>query len=211
MAEVSATRAQPDARVPDLAALLYGTNPLPRIVALEPSGADGVTLFRRAEDGSLTQERDTFSPWLLCAADAVPALPPGDHTVRTLDGSGELSRLVEFRRWPAFSAAQSALSNAGVAYFAYSSLVAQYLIASGRTLFHNMRFEDVHRMQLDVETSTLKPSMPGAGVLVAALTDNRGLEQVLIAARSPGGEAELLRRVTDTISRLDPDVIEGHN
>ena len=196
---------------PDLDTLLHGQDPLPRIVALEPSGADGVILFRRAEDGSLTQERDTFSPWLLCAPDAIEALPAGDHTVRVLDGTGELSRLVEFRRWPAFTAAQSALTNAGAEHFAYSSLVTQYLIASGRTLFHDMRFDDVHRLQLDVETSTLKPSMPGAGVLAAAVTDNRGFEEVLVATQSPSGEVALLRRVTETIARLDPDVIEGHN
>jgi len=194
---------------PDLASILYGKAPLPRIVALEPSGADGVTLFRRAEDGTLTQERDTFSPWLVCSADALVHLPPGDHTVRTLDGAGALNRLVEFRGWPTFTSARSALEGAGAAVLAYVSLVTQYLIASGRTLFHDMRFEDLHRVQLDVETSSLKPSVPGAQILVVALTDNRGHEQVLTSA--DGGEAELLRRVSAGITALDPDVIEGHN
>ena len=197
--------------MPDLASLLYGKDPLPRIVALEPSGADGVTLFRRAEDRSLAQERDTFCPWLLCAADALGALPAGEHTVRTLDGGGELNRLVEFKRWPAFTAAQNALNGAGVPFFAYASLVTQYLIASGRTLFHDMRFEDVHRLQLDVETSTLKPSMPGAALLAVALTDNRGFEEVLVSGADTGGEVGLLRRVGEIIAALDPDVVEGHN
>ncbi|HET7770190.1 MAG TPA: 3'-5' exonuclease, partial [Chloroflexota bacterium] len=194
-----------------LQALLHGKDPLPRIVALEPSGADGVILFRRGENGGLTQERDTFCPWLLCAEDALAALPPGDHTVRQLEGGGELSRLVEFKRWPAFTSAQRALSDAGVACFSYASLVTQYLIAAGRTLFHEMRFEEVHRLQVDVETSTLKPSMPGAHVLVAAITDSRGFEQVVTAADTTSGEAELLRQVGELIARLDPDVIEGHN
>ena len=168
-------------------------------------------LFRRSSDGGLTQERDTFRPWLLCDTRALTALPAGDHTVKPLEGPGDLNRLVELRRWPAFNAAQSALVDAGAAHFAYASLVTQYLIASGRTLFQGMRFEEVHRLQLDVETSTLKPSMADAAVLVAALTDNRGFEQVLVATQTASGEADLLRRVTETIARLDPDVIEGHN
>ena len=198
-------------RVPDLAALLHGKDPLPRIVALEPSGADGVILFRRDADGSLTQERDTFCPWLICTEDALGALPAGDHTVRTLAGGGALNRLVEFRRWPVFTAAQNALNTAGVAFFAYASLVTQYLIASGRTLFHEMRFEEVHRLQVDVETATLKPAMPGAAVLAAALTDNHGFEEVLVSSAATGGELGLLRRVGELVAERDPDVVEGHN
>jgi len=72
-----------------------------------------------------------------------------------------------------------------------------------------MRFEDLHRVQVDIETSSLLATAAEASVLLASLTDNRGHEEVLTAA--DGGEAELLRRLTERIAQLDPDVIEGHN
>lgn len=195
--------------VHDLASLLYGHAPLDRIVAVEPAGSDAVTLYRRGEDGALFIEQDTFHPWLIAAADAVAYLPDGDHEIMPLTGDGELSRLVRFTRWSAFSAAQTALTTAGALFFAYSSFVSQYLIASGRTLFHDMRFEELHRVQVDIETSSLLATAPEASVLLASLTDNRGHEEVLTA--TGGAEAEMLRRLTERIAQLDPDVIEGHN
>ncbi|HEU5316376.1 MAG TPA: 3'-5' exonuclease [Chloroflexota bacterium] len=196
-----------------LLALLHGRAPLARIVAVEPAGGDAVTLYRRLDDGTVA-ERDTFRPWLLLNGQGVSALPAGERSVTPLrstgtDAAGQLDTLVEFEKWGAYQAAQSALSAAGVPSFSYASVVGQYLIASGRTLFHDMRFEDLHRAQLDVETASLRASAADASILIAALTDNRGHEEVFSAAE--GGEAELLRRLTARIAELDPDVIEGHN
>jgi DNA polymerase, archaea type len=117
---------------------------------------------------------------------------------------------VEFPRWQAYGAAQGALAEAGAPHFSYASFVGQYLTWSGRTLFYDMRFEDLHRVQLDVETASLRPTAPDAAVLLAALTDNRGFEHVL-SADEDGGEAGLLRQLTEQLTTLDPDVIEGHN
>ncbi|HEV2126874.1 MAG TPA: 3'-5' exonuclease, partial [Chloroflexota bacterium] len=192
-----------------LASLLHGKAPLPRIVAVEPFGVDGVTLFRRDEHGTLFTERDTFRPWLLVSADGLARLPSGEHEVTPLDGNGALNRLVQYSRWPSITAALAELRENVVPHFAYPTVVPQYLISSGRTLFYEMRFEDLHRVQIDIETSSLRANTEGAGILLAALTDNRGCEEIYSAR--DGGEAALLRRLTDRIAELDPDVIEGHN
>jgi DNA polymerase I len=194
----------------DLPALLYGANPLPRLVAVEPSGDGGVVLYRRTGGGQIERWREPFSPWLLLPAADLDALPRnGEREVVALEGEGALNRLVRFPRWAALAAAQAALKAAGVPFFAHQSLVAQYLALSGRTLFFDLRFDELHRLQLDVETASLRPQAPEAAVLVAALTDNRGYEEVLSAR--DGGEPALLRRLTERINELDPDVIEGHN
>jgi DNA polymerase elongation subunit (family B) len=193
----------------DLPALLYGADPLPRLVAVEPAGPDAVTLYRRSGDGATTSERAPFQPWLLLGEGDLHYLPRGEREVVALAGPGALNRLVRFPRWPAFAGAQGALKLAEVPHFAYASPIAQYLTASGRTLFYGMRFEELRRLQIDVETASLQPTSPDAGVLVVALTDSRGTEEVLSAR--DGGEAELLRRLSRRLRELDPDVIEGHN
>jgi DNA polymerase elongation subunit (family B) len=192
-----------------LVALLHGKAPLARIVAVEPAGGDAVTLYRRHDDGTVSAERDTFRPWLLLGRDDVATLPAGERSVTPLRGDGRLDLLVEFPKWAAFQAAQAALTAASVPSFSYASVVGQYLIASGRTLFYEMRFEDLHRAQLDVETASLRANAADAAILLCSLTDNRGREEIFSAA--DGGEAELLRRLTARIAALDPDVIEGHN
>jgi DNA polymerase, archaea type len=60
-----------------------------------------------------------------------------------------------------------------------------------------------------VETTSLRSDSPDAQILLAAVTDNQGHEEVFSAR--DGGEATLLRRLTERIVALDPDVIEGHN
>lgn len=193
----------------DVASALHGHAPLPGIVAVEPAGANAVTLYRRGDGGSVVAERETFTPWLLLRESDLAALPASDHDVVRLAGSGELSCLVRFPRWAVLAAAQAALKNAGADFFSYTSLVSQYLSISGRTLFSGMRFEDVHRLQVDIETASLRADASSAAVLMASITDSRGHEEVISA--HDGGEASLLRRLTERIVALDPDVIEGHN
>ena len=199
----------------DVQALLYGHDPLPGLVAVEPAGPGSVTLYRRpVRDGpgqpaaSIITELDEFRPWVLVAAAALPLLATGERQVEALRGGG-LDHLVTFARWADLTHALSELRARQVDYVSPPSLVSQYLVRRGRTLFGGMTFEDLHRLQLDIETTSLQPEVPEARVLMVALTDNRGSEEVLTDQH--GSEAALLHALTERIRDLDPDVIEGHN
>jgi DNA polymerase I len=89
---------------------------------------------------------------------------------------------------------------------AYGSFARQYLMLSGKTLFKGMTFADLHRVQLDIETTTLTPDQQGARILMIALSDTRGYEALL-----DGDEKQILEQLVERIQALDPDVIEGHN
>ncbi len=199
-------RAAPPA---DLAALLYGHDPLSRIVAVEPSGPNGVTIYRRPEEGPVGAETATYSPWLVAGAGALDGLSVRPAAVEVLEGAGAFDRLALFASRADQARALGELREGQIPHYGHPSPVSQYLTLSGRTLFQGMRFEDVHRLQLDVETTTLQPADPAAAVLLLAITDNRGHEEVL--SSQDEGEAALLRRLTERLLALDPDVIEGHN
>ncbi len=70
-----------------------------------------------------------------------------------------------------------------------------------------MAFEDLRRMQLDIETLGFDPTVPDAQVIMVAMRQG-DWEDVLLLETD---EADLLRRTVDRIQELDPDVIEGHN
>ena len=86
----------------------------------------------------------------------------------------------------------------------------QYLVASGRTYFRDLAFDDLRRLQFDLETTGL---------------DARRDRIFLVAVRDPGrthraaggalegrrGEAALIRELAERIRAVDPDVIENHN
>jgi hypothetical protein len=62
--------------------------------------------------------------------------------------------------------------------------VQQYLTQSGRTLFKGMRFEDLRRMQIDIETSLSADyafSNPERDPLLAiTLSDSTGWEEIIV-------------------------------
>jgi DNA polymerase, archaea type len=91
----------------------------------------------------------------------------------------------------------------------------QYLITTGQTYFRGLTFDDLHRLQFDLETTGLDPTSDR--IFLVAVRDNRGLEKVLEARRGPNGlpdsdcEADLIRELADLIRRTDPDILENHN
>ena len=94
--------------------------------------------------------------------------------------------------------------------------VTQYLLQSGKTLFKGMIFDDLYRMQLDIETDydpeRKRTGNSGFGedeVIIISLSDSKGWETVL---HSKGkDEKALLEELVALIVKMDPDVIEGHN
>jgi DNA polymerase I len=184
--------------------VLFGKDPTPYIVAVEPIDSR-IRLFIR-EGGQLRTVEEPFRPWLL--SDMQMAMD-GVHW-RELEGELEGRRMLKYLAVcdgrEVFENLRRALRDEHREIIAYGSLARQYLMQSGKTLFKGMTFADLHRVQLDIETSTLTPDQAGARILMIALSDTRGYEAVL-----DGDEKQILEQLVERIQALDPDVIEGHN
>jgi DNA polymerase I len=86
----------------------------------------------------------------------------------------------------------------------------QYLVASGRTYFRDLSFDQLRRMQFDLETTGLDSAH--ARIFLVAVRHPTGVVETL-EARGTGdaAEADLIRRLVGAVQASDPDVIENHN
>ena len=184
--------------------VLFGKDPTPYIVAVEPIDSR-IRLFIR-EGGQLRTVEEPFRPWLLSDMQMAMDGVRWQELKGELQGRRMLKYLAVCDGREVFENLRRALRDAHREIIAYGSLARQYLVQSGKTLFKGMNFADLHRVQLDIETTTLTPDQQGARILMIALSDTRGYEAIL-----DGDEKQILEQLVERIQALDPDVIEGHN
>ncbi|MDQ3466747.1 MAG: hypothetical protein M3411_00745, partial [Chloroflexota bacterium] len=92
--------------------LLYGSDPLAAIVAVEPFGPSRVRIYRRV-DQTIDVSEDQFQPWLIAArADPWSALRTRPR-VYPLEGDHPLRFMVQFDAWPAYLDATRAAQDSG--------------------------------------------------------------------------------------------------
>lgn len=188
-------------------AFLAGSDPTPGLLAVEPAGGSALHVYRRDADGTMKREEVPFLPWLIASRfEPWRALKPAPE-VEELNGDQPLKFVVRFSSWNDYQEAVRAARESRETFYSVSSLVDQYLIASGRTLFKQMVFGDLRRMQLDLETIGLDPADPDGRIVIAAVRTPEG-ETLAFSGRS---EEAILVDLSDAIRRIDPDVIEGHN
>jgi DNA polymerase elongation subunit (family B) len=86
----------------------------------------------------------------------------------------------------------------------------QYLVASGRTYFGGLTFDELHRLQFDIETTGLDATHDRVFLIAVRLPDGttRVLESTTVDDDSERG---LLRALEVLVREADPDVIENHN
>lgn len=184
---------------------LFGFDPTPGIVAVEFAEPNIAHVFRREPNGSTTVEAETFQPFLWNTKEG-----------EKLQGSLPFSHLAQVPDWLNFQDAKSALPKGGANCFALNDPVQQYLTVTGRTLFKGMQFEDLRRLQLDIETAMSEEfgvsSADRDPILAIAVSDSSGWEEVrVVEAGNVEAERQALEWVTSVIQERDPDVIEGHN
>jgi len=201
--------------------LLFGEGRTAGIVAVEPAPDGGMLLYLADGDTRRTQ-RVPFSPWLLCGDDYTQAAD-GARDVSPLNGKGRLNRLVTFDSWAAYQKAHKALAKAAnttasaptAPFYGITDPVQQYLMQSGETLFKDMTFEEVRRLQVDIECLTTpgydfcNADREGDAIIAIALADSTGWQAVLASPAMP--EAEILAAFVQLVQERNPDVIEGHN
>ena len=193
---------------------LFGADPTPRIVAIELGETGTVKVYRREKDGSTIVEVEPFHPFIWADSDVVDL----GIEAEKLEGDLKYGWRITVDSWKELVALRNGLKKANRDFFALTDPVQHYLTATGRTLFKELPFEELKRMQLE----TLSFEEPVAGVpdagptdhiMSIALSDNTGWEELIVVDPKNVEESEhrALKRLTSLIKERDPDVIEGHN
>ena len=197
--------------------LLFGADPTPRIVAVELGESGTVRVHRRETDGSTVTDVEPFHPFVWADSDVV------DLGIETEKLRGDLTYgwLITVDSWKELIALRNGLKNADRDFFAFTDPIQHYLTATGRTLFKDLPFEELKRMQIEV-LSVAGIADAGAGItdpghgdhiMSIALSDNTGWEDLIIvdAKNVEESERNAVRRLTALIKERDPDVLEGHD
>src|SRR5882724_10255029 len=202
--------------------MLFGADPTPRIVAIELGETGTVKVYRREKDGSTIVEVEPFHPFVWTDSDVVDL----GIEAEKLEGDLRYGWLITVDSWKELVALRSGLKKANRNFFALTDPVQHYLTATGRTLFKELPFEEVKRLQLEV--LSFADSVAGVAetgravddrgdsadhIMSIAVSDNTGWEELLVIdpANVEESERAAIKRLTDLIKERDPDVIEGHN
>ena len=212
---------------------LWGWDLTPGIVSVWAEANGRATVWRRiAETGALVREEERFRPWLLLdrlddlqhlgARLGREGTQGAQVSYRELEGPGTLRFLVSADDTRTLTSAvlEGATQRLGrhVAHLrdlgqdGVLSLPPeeQYLVSTGRTYFRDLTFDQLHRMQFDLETTGLDPQHDR--MFMVSVRDPAGTTEVLEACgEGDAAEADLIRRLVAKVAAVDPDVIENHN
>jgi DNA polymerase I len=206
--------------------LLYGHNSDPNLVAVHQNGESQMRVYFR-RDGMTVAEDVDFYPFFFVSEKRYLEGFAKKHWVKELGGNNHYKFLCAFTRWSdMWEAVNFALqkhnqsSDQKVQSYVEADFIllrpdptTQYLMQTGRTLFKEMKFEDLYRLQLDIETySRLRFSKADRledRIVVIALADSAGWEYAIDGRKK--SEREMLIELANIIKEKDPDVIEGHN
>jgi DNA polymerase elongation subunit (family B) len=211
---------------------LWGWDPTPGIVSVWAEDGHATVWRRIAETGILVREEERYRPWMLLdrlddlehlgAALGRDGDPAAQLTFRELEGDGALRYVVsaENARLLTGMVLKGATLRLGrhvrhVRDMEEDGVLMlppeeQYLVATGRAYFRDLSFDQLHRLQFDLETTGLDPARDR--IFMVSVRGPTGATQVLEAhGTDDTAEADLIRRLVATIRAADPDVIENHN
>ncbi|HEY8073774.1 MAG TPA: 3'-5' exonuclease [Labilithrix sp.] len=184
----------------DTRTLLFGHGAGEGIVAVEPYPTAGTaTVYRRTSDG-IVRDVVPLRAWLIARKrlDGTTELA-GSHPLRHLLATNDGRQV---REW-----SQTLASDQRITYL---DPVTAHLVASGDTFYRGLRFDQLRRLQFDLETLDVYPDRDEAAICLIAVRDDDGFERVLALDDFPS-EAAMIAEFARIVRERDPDVIEGHN
>jgi DNA polymerase, archaea type len=205
----------------ELSPVLYGADPRPGIVAVEPLGDRAMELVVAGPGGKREQLRQAFHPGLWVESQELVGGFAGAVTLTELAGGGELrffaavpgGRDLEALQRHLRTASGESAGSRRAPYLYLGDRVHLHLIQTGQTLFKGLAFEDLKRLAIDIQTDCAPgfefsdPERESDRLRSIALAGADGFETVLAA----DSEAELIAALNQAIHDQDPDVISGHN
>ena len=178
---------------------LWGWDDTLGIVSVWVETDGRATVWRRV-NGALVREEERFRPWVLVdrpvQAEGVTCQElAGPGSLRYLVSAPDGKTLAKAGRWRELDKASALVLAAEE----------QYLVATGRTYFRGLTFDELRRLQFDLETTGLDAERDR--IFLIAVRDPAGVAETL----EGDDEAGLIRRLIERVQAADPDVIENHN
>ena len=194
------------------------------VVAAEPLNDGSALLFLRDNNNVVTEKVIEFSPYLLLNNDELLAECSIDCKIESLTGDGRFNFIAKFANKKDYDEAIKYLktttkynpSSFNAPYRVFSDFHQQLLTSNEIRLFRNLKFDDLYRVQFDIEVVTEEgfdfPSAHRASdeVIIISVSDNRGFSKV-IHQDDDKSEKDIIAEFTALIIELNPDVLEGHN
>ena len=189
-----------------------------RVTAVETDNS-GVTLFFRDKAGNCSVDKLDFTPFLYLSDPELLKDFAGEFELVKLEGEAPLAWTAEFKNTAAYLDAVKFLKDKkaiqNVAYRLVSDFSQQAMMSRKIRLFRDMHFNELRRMQFDIETLTSdgfefpNPNRRDDKIIIITMSDNTGWEKVI--SLDEMNEKELLEEFVSTVAERDPDVLEGHN
>jgi DNA polymerase elongation subunit (family B) len=162
--------------------------------------------------GKRTEHAEAFRPFAWLKTET----PYPGITFETLKGEGSFNRLAHAESLADFELFfKSIPDRAGVDVLKpYES---QWLLQRRARLYADLKFADLRRCQLDIETGAAEAGAfsdakkPGDRVLAIGLQCGTRRELLTLAEETDDGEKRLLLAFNEMLRELDPDTVEGHN
>src|SRR5712691_1188958 len=211
---------------------LFGWDLTPGIVSVW-ANREGLAIIWQREGNRVTSTRERFRPWLFATSlDDLAHL--GSRLIPDFEYTGNASTFTYRELYgPTLSYCYLLSANNGRsleralvdgasrrqgrqinsinelpdAYYRVGP-VEQYLMQSGKVYFRSLTYNDLHRLQFDLETTALDPHR--GRIFMVAIRDSRGFNTT-IEAPTPEVESSLISSLCALIRERDPDVIENHN
>ncbi len=197
-------------------------------MAVHQAADDRMRLYSRTPSGVTARDAEFFPFFHVSDSTLLDGFST-KYWIKELEGGNYYRFLAAFTRWSEMWDAvrhiidrhNDRLKTGATSYQDVPSIllrpdpVAQFLLQSGHTLFKGLQFDDIHRLQLDIETYSSHarrfsdPTRPEDRIILIAISDNRGFREVIDGRKL--AEPEMLRRLFSVIRERDCDVIEGHN
>ena len=202
--------------------LLFGRDATPYITAVEFDGKNVMEIFYRQKN-NVVSKKEAFKPFILLEDTVYLDGWDGTYEAKRLKGDAYYKYLVFLETWADLQLVLkhfkkktgASPASMGAPFYYLNDPVHQYLLCSGQTLFKEMLFGDLVRLQLDIETYCAEgyefsnPHRVEDRITLISLSDSSGWEHVISGREYE--EKEMLEVMVEQINLRDPDVIEGHN
>ena len=188
------------------------------VVAVETNNNE-TTLFIRDKAGNCESKTQVFNPFIFLTTPELLSNFDREFELVKLQGDAPIANLAKFKNitdyLDAVKLLKSQNASQGMSYRLVSDFIQQAMMSQKIRLFRDMHFNELRRMQFDIETLTSDGfEFPNAKrrddkIIIITMSDNTGWEKII--SLDDMDEKELLEEFVKTVTERDPDVLEGHN